>query len=165
MPGPPPSRSVSLAGVIWLFVALSALTTFVIAAVAVGGATGRQASRVRRAVYDVDAAVTFVADDLPGDVTADISYDDVRAVLDLHIDHLRERGVATYKTDDQTVGELVVVSDDESLAHVLGKLGALAEGSPDSPGAALSDEQVAQILDSEERYRRSIGGFGSEVSA
>ena len=146
---------------IWLFAALSALTTFVIASVAVGSATGRQAARVRRAVYDVDAAVTYVADHLPGDVTADISYDDVRAVLEMQIDDLRARGLATYRTDDRSGGELVVVSEDELLAQIIGRIGELDDS---DPGAALSDEQVAEILHAEERYRRSIGGFGPEVS-
>lgn len=147
---------------IWLFGALGALTTFMIAAVAVGAATGRQASRVRRAVYDVDAAVDYVADHLDGDVTADVSYDDVRAVLDMQIDYLRDKGVATYRIDDQAVGDLVVVSEDEPLARIIGLVGHLAEG---QPGSELTDEQVAQILDAEEHYRRSIGGYGPEVSA
>ena len=154
--------AVSLRDVIWLFGALAALTTFVIAAVAVGAATGRQASRVRRAVYDVDDAVTFVADHLDADVTADVSYDDVRAVLDLQLDYLRARGVATYRTDDRAAADLIVVSEDEPLAHIIGRVGELAEG---EPASELTDEQVAQILDAEEQYRRSIGGYGPEVSA
>ena len=42
---------------IWLFAVLAALTTFVIAAVSVGGTTAGLASRARRSVYDVEEAV------------------------------------------------------------------------------------------------------------
>lgn len=145
---------------LWLFVPLAVLTTFVIAAVTVGSVTGRQAARVRRAVYDLDAAVDFVADRLPAEVTAEVSYDDVRAVLEWQIADLQAQGLATYRTDDDATSELVVVSETDALAGAIGRIAELPDG---APASALTDEQVALILAGEEDYRRSIGGFGPAV--
>ena len=71
-----------------LFWVLCALVSFVIAALAVGSVTGVQAQRPLRAVYVVEDAVTYVADHLPDDVSAQVSYDDVRAVVDAQIGYL-----------------------------------------------------------------------------
>ena len=47
-----------------------------IAAVSVGSVTARLSTRARRSVYDLEEAVDFVADRLPPDLTAEISYVD-----------------------------------------------------------------------------------------
>jgi hypothetical protein len=71
----------------FVWAALAALGTFVIAAVAVGSVTGRLARSPRRSVYDLDEAVVFVSERLPDELTAELSYDDVRAVLGFHCDY------------------------------------------------------------------------------
>lgn len=145
---------------IWLFVALSVLTTFVIAAVSVGGVTARLAGRSRRSVYDMDEAVDFVADQLPHDITAEVTYDDVRAVLGWYVDYIREKGIASYRTADDPGSGLIVVDDDERLGYVIGKVD---ETEPEAPGALLTDEQIVAILDGNEAYERSIGAIGPVV--
>ncbi|HKY14057.1 MAG TPA: hypothetical protein VJM33_03975, partial [Microthrixaceae bacterium] len=98
---------------IWLFVALSVLTTFVIAAVAVGGVTARLSSRSRRSVYDLEQAVDHVAERLSEDITAQVSYDDVRAVLGWYVEYLVDKGVASPRTADDPGSGLIVLGDDE----------------------------------------------------
>src|SRR5947209_2694719 len=115
-----------------MFVALSALVDFVVAAVAVGSVTAKLAARPRRTVYDLDEAVDFVADRLAPEITAEISYDDVRRVLEWHVEYLRDRGIASYRTDDDIGGDLVVVSDDEPVAYILGRV--------DEAGLEVGDE-------------------------
>ena len=105
-----------------LFWVLCALVSFVIAALAVGSVTGVQAQRPLRAVYVVEDAVTYVADHLPDDVSAQVSYDDVRAVVDAQIGYLGRRGLASGRTFDTVADDLVVVDEDEPLAWVLGEL-------------------------------------------
>jgi hypothetical protein len=141
--------------VTWLFVALSALVAFVVAAVAVGSVVARTTTKARPAVYDLDEAVEFVADRLPAEVTAQVSYDDVRQVLRWHLDLLAERGVATYRTDDEVNPSLVVVGDDEPIARILGRA--------DEAGIELTDEQVVAILAAQERYYEAIGAIGPQV--
>lgn len=105
-----------------LFWVLCALVSFVIAAVAVGSVTGVQAQRPMRAVYVVEDAVDYVADHLPPDVAAQISYDDVRAVIEAHIAYMSRRGLASPRTFDTVADDLVVVDEDEPLAWVLGEV-------------------------------------------
>lgn len=147
---------------IWVFIAGAAVVTFVIAAVSIGGVTARLASRSRRTVYDLEQAVEFVADLLPDEITAVVSYDDVRAVLDWHVQFLEGRGVASHRTADDPGSALIVVDDAEPLAAVLGRVEATEAG---RPGHGLTDEQVVAILAAEERYYDAIGAVGPEVDA
>lgn len=141
--------------VIWLFVALSVLVCFVVAAVAVGSVTAQQASKARPAVYDLNDAVEFVADRLPGELTAELSYDDVRRVLLWHLDYLQDKGVATYRTDADVNASLVVVTDDEPIAYILGRA--------DDEEVEIADEHVVAVLEAQEGYYRSIGAYGPVV--
>ena len=139
--------------IIWIL--LAAVAVFVIAAVSVGSVSGSLASRPRRSVYDLDEAVEFVAERLPDEVTARLSFDEVRAVLEAHCDYLADKGVASVATADDIGTELLLVPDDEPLAWIIGRL---EERSVD-----LSDDDVATILGVEERYYRAIGAIGGEV--
>ncbi len=140
----------------WLWVVLAAICTFVIAAVSIGVVSGSLAARPRRSVYDIEEAVDFVADRLPDDLTARISFDDVRSVLLFHCDYLAEKGVASEKTADDIGTALVVVPDDEPTAWVLGKV---EEASLD-----LSDADVVTILDVELEYYEAIGAIGPQLA-
>lgn len=141
---------------IWLFAVVCAVLSFVIAAVAVGSVTAQQAVKSKPAVYDLNDAVTYVADHLPDDVTAVLSYDDVRRVLLWHLDYLQEKGVASYAVDADVDGGLVLVTDDEPIAAVIGKA--------DASDLELTDEQVLAILRAEEGYYRRIGVYGPAVT-
>ena len=137
-----------------LFWVLCALVSFVIAALAVGSVTGVQAQRPLRAVYVVEDAVTYVADHLPDDVSAQVSYDDVRAVVDAQIGYLGRRGLASGRTFDTVADDLVVVDEDEPLAWVLGEL----------EDRELTDDQVVVILRAEAGYQRGIGAVGPPLA-
>jgi len=147
--------------VIWVFVALSVVTTFVIAAVAIGSVTAGLATRPRRSVYDLDEAVDFVADRLPGHVTAEVSFDDVKAVLGWYLDYLGSKGIASEATADDIGEQLVLVGDDELLAWILGRSDEVAS---DGPGAELTDEQIVAILAGNAAYEESIGAIGPAVA-
>jgi len=146
--------------VIWLFVVLAAVTTFVIAAVAVGSTTAQLAVRSRRSVYDIEEAVVFVADRLPAEVTAQIGYDDVRVVLGWNLDYLEAKGIASARTADDPGSGLIVVGDAEPLAWILGRVD---EAQTPAPGAEVTDEQVAAILQANLAYEVSIGAIGEQV--
>ena len=103
-----------------LFVVLAIAAVVAIALVAVGRLTYRLEDEAPTSVYDVAEAVEFVADRLPDDVTAQLSYDDVRDMLLWHLDYLEDRGVAREFGDNVTSGPLVA-AEDEGLAYVLGR--------------------------------------------
>ena len=139
----------------WWWILLSAVLVFVIAAVSIGVVSGSLAQRPRRSVYDLDEAVDFVADRLSPELTAVVSYDDVRSVLLFHCDYLAAKGVASERTADDIGTALVVVPDDEPTAYVLGKVG--------EQGLDLADEDVVAILDAELAYYEAIGAIGPRL--
>ena len=140
---------------IWLFIALAVCATFVIAAVTVGGVTADLATRPKRSTYDLEEAVVFVGDQLPQDVTSEISYEDVQAVLLAHLAYLEKKGVASYATADEIGDGFIVVSDDEPLAFVIGEM--------ENSTQVLTDEVIVAILEAENAYYRSIGAIGTVV--
>jgi hypothetical protein len=139
----------------WWWILLTALVVFVVAAVSIGVVSGSLAQRPRRSVYDLEEAVDFVADRLPDELTAEISYDDVRSVLLFHCDYLAAKGVASERTADDIGTALVVVPDDEPTAYVLGRVS--------DAGLALRDEDVVTILDAELAYYEAIGAIGPQL--
>ena len=139
----------------FVWAALAAFGTFVIAAVAVGSVTGRLARSPRRSVYDLDEAVEFVAAGLPDELTAELSFDEVRAVLGYHCDYLAEKGLASTRTADDIGTGLVVVPDDEPVAYVIGRL--------EAAGLTVADDAVATVLDVEQGYYEAIGAIGPRV--
>jgi hypothetical protein len=95
------------------------IAVFVVAAVAVGRVTHALAVDAERSVYDVDQAIEFVAQALPDDVTARLSYDDVTTILKLFHDHLHARGVATTAGEDERRGDVDVVDPVAGVDHVM----------------------------------------------
>jgi hypothetical protein len=159
---------------VWVFGAVTVVAVVCIALVAVGRVTFTLAEQPRQSYYDVDEAIEYVAESLPGHVTAEVSYDDVRAVLGWHLDYLEAKGVAYEPGEDpeeeparrpQPEGVDVepvdpergplVADDDEALAYVLGKL---AESHRE-----IDDADVVVVLESERRYLEAIGAIGREV--
>jgi hypothetical protein len=138
-----------------VFIVLTVVLVVAIALVAVGRVTWRLESQAPPAVYAVDEAVDFVADRLPDDVTAALSFDDVREILQWHIEYLADRGVAVGKGDDRLVAGPLVAAEDDALAYVLGRA---AEADME-----VDDVWVVQVLDANEAYLRAIGAIGPAI--
>jgi hypothetical protein len=140
-----------------VFVVVAVLGVVVIALVAVGAVTGRLAGAPRRSVFDLDEAVHYVADRLPGETTAQLSYDDVRSIVGWHLDYLEDKGVAG--ESDHTLDALpsgpIVTADDESVAYVLGRAG--------EAGVEVDDVQVVEVVEAELAYLLAIGAIGGPV--
>ena len=138
-------------------IVLTVVLVVAIALVAVGRVTWRLEAQAPPAVYAVDEAVDFVADRLPDDVTAALSFDDVREILQWLIEYLADRGVAVGKGDDRLVAGPLVAAEDDALAHVLGRA---AEA-----GMEVDDVWVVQVLDANEAYLRAIGAIGPAIAS
>jgi hypothetical protein len=132
---------------------VAAVLVVVIALVAVGREAFTLGAQPKQALFDLEEAVAFVADRLPDEVTAVLTYDDVRSVLRWHLEYLRDRGVPVRR--DQTAGGPVVVEDNEGIAWVLGRA--------DEAGVEVSDAEVAIVLETEMAYFEAIGAIGDEV--
>jgi hypothetical protein len=126
-----------------------------IALVVVRTMSARLADEPAVAIYDLPEAVDYVAARLPTEVTARLSFDDVRAVLEARLDLLEAAGAAYPHGATSPVPDAdVVVEDDHVVALVLGRLGAR----PD-----VLDEDVALVLAIEASYVRAIGAVGGQA--
>ncbi len=137
---------------------LAAILVVGLAAYAVMRVSSRLAHTRVRTVYDLGDAVAFVAGELPYELSAKLSHEDVEALLLWRLDHLRLRGAATYGRADVTAtaaelrNESVVTSDDDSVDYVLARA--------TESGRDIDALDVVVVLDLESRYLKSIGALG-----
>ena len=89
--------------------------------------------------------------------TAELSYDDVADVLGWHLDELRERGVASFRSDEAPGDALVVVDEAEPVARILARIDGTDRAN------TLTDDRVVEILATHDGYLRSIGAVGPAV--
>lgn len=126
----------------------------VIGLVAVGREAFTLGAQPRQALFDMDEAVDFVADRVPHDVSARISYDDVRALVRWHLEHLAAAGAPANRWEAGRHG--IVVVDDEEGAEVLMTRAIAA-------GLDLTPDDVAAVLAAELAYFEAIGAIGPPV--
>jgi hypothetical protein len=141
-----------------VFVVIAVVIVFAIATATVGTVVGRLADAPRPTVLQVDDSVTWIAERLPFEIAAEISHDDVRRILDWHLDYFADVGLAT--DHGQELGGAAVPSGhapvfgstDESIDFVVSR--ALEEGSE------LTALQVVVVLDKQMEYWQEIGAIG-----
>ncbi len=140
-----------------VFVALAALVVLAIGLVAVGGVSARLARQSPTTVFDQDEAVTYVAERLPDETTAVLSFDDVAALIGWHLDYLENKGVAAEAEDDlrRLPAGPTMATDDEAVAYVLGRA--------TEAKLEVTDVQVVEVLDANDGYLRAIGAVGPVV--
>ena len=142
-----------------LFVALTALVVAAIGLVVIGRVTAKLEQAPPPSLFDIDEAVTFIGDELPYEAAAQLTYDDVRAIVGWHVDYLESRGVAADlgerpEASSPGAGPLVA-EDDEGVAYVIGKAAEAEIG--------VTDVQVVQVLTAEMDYLGAIGALGTAV--
>ena len=137
-----------------LYVVLSLAVIFVIAAILVGREARRLDAALPQAVFDLDEATEWVANHLPFEVSAVLTFDDVRRILEWNLEYLRAKGMSG--ADAPVADGTVVVGPDEVAQYVLERAQTL-----DSP---YSEDQVAAVLDAQFGYFDAIGAIGPEAS-
>jgi hypothetical protein len=142
--------------VVWIFVVLAAVLVFAIAAVTVGREAFRLGHQPPPTILDLDEAVAYVADDLPFESQARLTYDEVRQLISAELDHLERSGVLAEPGREVALpgGDTpeVVLADDESVAVVLGRAEEL--------GLDVTDEDVYQVITGLHDYLSSVGAVG-----
>ena len=126
-----------------LLIVLAVVAVFVIAAVTIGRETSRLAEQSPRPVFDMDEAVEWIGDRLPFEVSAQLSHDDVRQILQWSLDHL------AVSADDE-----VLVVDEETLAYVQVR-------ARDS-GHGWTEREIRSVLEAQLTYLEAIGAAGPE---
>jgi hypothetical protein len=133
-----------------LYVVIAVAIVFLIAAVLVGREARRLDAEPPRAVFDIDEATEWVANHLPFEVSAVLSYADVRQILEWHLEFLRARGMTA--AQGGAPEGATVVGPEEVADFVLSRARA-----SDSP---YSEDQVAAVLDAQLGYFDAIGAIG-----
>jgi len=127
---------------------------FAIAAFVIGREARRLDATPPHPVFDMEEAVAWVADHLPFDISAVLTYDDVRQIIDWNLEYFRTKGVSGNGHSAHTEGP-VVVGGAETVDYVLHR--AEAVGSP------YTAAQVHAVLDAQMTYLEAIGAIGPEA--
>jgi hypothetical protein len=103
------------------------------------------------AVFDIDDAVSWVAKRLPDAVTAQLSYDDVRVIIELQVAYFSRAGSSS-NGSSATPPAPFVVGSSETVAFILDQT--LGRPEPFTP------EQVHAVVEAQLAYLREIGAVG-----
>lgn len=128
---------------------------FAIAAVVIGREARRLDAVPPRPVFDMDEAVDWVADHLPFEVSAVLSHDDVRQIIDWNLEYFRSKGVSGNGHSAEQADVPVVVGGAETVAYVLMR--------SEDLGTPYTAEQVHAVLDAQMLYLEAIGAIGPEA--
>ena len=124
-----------------VFIIITAVVVFVIAAVLIGRETSRLSTSAPRPVYDIDEAVVWIADRLPADIAGQVSHADVRQIIHWSMNHLRVLAL-----DDRTAEE------EETFGYVVDQA---AEA-----GKEWTSIEIKAVLDGQAEYLTVIGAAG-----
>ena len=138
--------------VLYGFIAVAIV--FAIAAVVVGREARRLDAVPPRPTFELEEAVEWVANNLPFDVRATLSHDDVRRIIDWNLEYFRMKGVSGNGHSATAEGP-VVVGGAETVDYVLARA--------ESLGAEYTPPQVHAVLDAQMSYLEAIGAIGPEA--
>ena len=138
--------------VVYAFVV--AAVVFAIAAVVVGREARRLDAVPPRPVFDLDEAVSWVAEHLPFEVGAVLSHDDVRRIIDWNLEFFRTKGVSGNGHTALAEGP-VIVGGAETVDYVLARAATSGDG--------YTAAQVHAVLDAQMTYLEAIGAIGPEA--
>ena len=108
----------------------------------------------RPAVFDVEDAVAWVSQRLPDAVMAQLSYDDVRDIIELQVEYFSRKGSSTNGSSPKSPAA-VVVGGSETVQFILEQTATRVD--PYTP------EQVYSVVEAQLAYLRQIGAVGERV--
>ena len=134
-----------------VLVVLGVAAVFAIAAVVIGREARRLAAEPVQRSFNFQEAVEWVCDHVGPDVAAVLTPEDVRQILDWHLEYFRLKGVSSNGHGAHSEGP-VVVGGAETVDFVLLKA--------QSAGFAYTPAQVHAVLDAQMTYLEAIGAIG-----
>lgn len=116
----------------------------------------------KTAIYDIEEAADFVADGLPAAINDQLVREQVIAILNMHLAHLRSLGMATFGGVDEVAMQAAeagnkdkqsrVTHEDDAVDDVLAAAKSLDMGIP--------DVHLISVVDLSNQYLASIGALG-----
>lgn len=135
--------------------ALTLALVFVIAAVVIGREARRLDAVAPTPVFDLDEATAWIAEHLPDDATALLSYGEVRQIIEWSLEFLRAQAPRRNGNTPATDAD-VVVGSAETVTFVLDR--ARAEGVEE-----LTPALVHAVVEAQLAYLEAIGAVGPEA--
>ena len=140
-----------------LFAIVSALAVFVIAAVIIGREARRLDSMAPRAVYELEQATQFVADNLPSETQARLTFAELRKLLVFHMRWLHEKGLQPAGVVDrqQDIVDEVVIDEQTLTAYLL-------DAAEKNNIEILDDVDAVYVVKAHLKYFDAIGAIGPQ---
>jgi hypothetical protein len=139
----------------WVFAALAAVATFVIAAVVIGRVAHRLDAVAPRVVYRLDEAVDFVADRLPPATQARLTPAELEQLLVIHLRWLHAKGLLPVDVIDrrQDIATPTVIDEDTLIGYLFAE-------SERAGVELLDDVDAVAVVDAHLAYLDAIGAVG-----
>lgn len=142
-----------------VFIVVAAVLVFAVASITIGREARRLDAVAPRAVYEIDEATEFVADRLPPETQARLTYEELRKLLVLHMRWLHANGLQPSNVVDrrQDIADLVVVGEETLTAFLLGQAEAARID-------VLDDVDVVHVVRAHLAYFDAIGAVGPSAT-
>ena len=136
---------------------IAALLVFAIAAVVIGREARRLDSVAPRVVYELEQATQFVADNLPSDTQARLSYAELRKLLVFHMRWLHDKGLQPTGVVDrrQDIVDEVVIDEHTLTAYLL-------DAAEKNNIEILDDVDAVHVVKAHLEYFNAIGAIGPQ---
>ncbi|MFM7650451.1 MAG: hypothetical protein ACKO6O_05595 [Acidimicrobiaceae bacterium] len=142
-----------------LFIAsiIAAFLVFVIAAVIIGREARRLDSVAPRAVYELEQATQFVADNLPSETQARLTFAELRKLLVFHMRWLHDKGLQPAGVVDrrQDIVDEVVIDEQTLTAYLL-------DAAEKNNIEILDDVDAVYVVKAHLKYFDAIGAIGPQ---
>jgi hypothetical protein len=136
---------------------IAALLVFVIAAVIIGREARRLDSVAPRAVYELEQATQFVADNLPSETQARLTFAELRKLLVFHMRWLHDNGLQPAGVVDrrQDIVDEVVIDEQTLTAYLL-------DAAEKNNIEILDDVDAVYVVKAHLKYFDAIGAIGPQ---
>ncbi len=136
---------------------VAALLVFAIAAVIIGREARRLDSVAPRAVYELEQATQFVADNLPSETQARLTFAELRKLLVFHMRWLHDKGLQPAGVVDrrQDIVDEVVIDEQSLTAYLL-------DAAEKNNIEILDDVDAVYVVKAHLKYFDAIGAIGPQ---
>ncbi len=141
---------VGVSGVAVATAVVVVLAVVLVGLVVVGRETARLDAEPPRRVFDPTEAIGWVGDRLPFEVSAELSYDDVRRILSWHMEYLHDAGL-TFAHDAPVLDHEVRVTAESARAAV--------HAAAARAGASYDSAHLDAVVDGQTAYLVAIGAI------
>lgn len=133
---------------VWLILGLAALSVFAIAMVFVGWGVDKTRTSPPQITIDINDAIDFCSEALPDDVTAQISYEDLRRLMRYHLEWIQ-----FHHWSPEGTGELPIVYEGDDAAGYVARRAEFWH-------LDVSRDQIDAVVEANDAFLQYSGAIG-----